>query len=166
MLRFVFLRPSDRGEHDTRASQAIVGGKTESQKRAHPEAKGCDAATQYQCMVSESKYREVTVGSEKGVAFQADVDKKADAGIVKEPPQKKRKRSKTYSPKRPLWPAARCESPWPAARCESQALGPASWFRVRQAHPRLDLEQNTPRIWALVGGPSVFKSLLRLQPQS
>ena len=66
-----------------RASQAIIGGKDASNTRAHPEARECEAARQWKCTVSESQFREVTAGSEKGMAFQADVDKQ-DAGIVKE----------------------------------------------------------------------------------
>ena len=51
--------------------------------RDHPEAPDCQTAHQYLCTLSEDRYREVTQGSEKGIAFQADVNEK-DKAIVKD----------------------------------------------------------------------------------
>ena len=44
-------------------------------------SKDCDKARQYLCIVSEAKYREITNGTEKGMAFQGEMDKE-DKSVV------------------------------------------------------------------------------------
>ena len=56
-------------------ADAIIAGKNVVEIRPHPEAPLCQAATQYSCMASAEKVKELKNVDEQGLALQFNVDK-------------------------------------------------------------------------------------------